>query len=740
MVNADGSFTYTPDADYHGPDSFTYTLTDADGDVSTATALLTVNPIDDLPVAVDDTFLTDEDSALTGQTLAPNDTPSGDGGNTWALATGPSHGSVVVNADGSFTYTPDADYHGPDSFTYTLTDADGDVSTATALLTVNPIDDLPVAVDDTFLTDEDSALTGQTLAPNDTPSGDGGNTWALATGPSHGSVVVNADGSFTYTPDADYHGPDSFTYTLTDADGDVSTATALLTVNPIDDLPVAVDDTFLTDEDSALTGQTLATNDTPSGDGGNTWALATGPSHGSVVVNADGSFTYTPDADYHGPDSFTYTLTDADGDVSTATALPEPVNPIDDLPVAVDDTFLTNEDSALTTDPGPNDTPRGMAATPGHSPPDPATAAWWSTRTAASSTPRARTTTAPTASPTPLTDADGDVSTATALLTVNPIDDLPVAVDDTFLTDEDSALTGQTLAPTTPSGDGGNTWALATGPSHGSVVVNADGSFTYTPDADYHGPDSFTYTLTDADGDVSTATITITVTAAELTGLPPDFNQPESLLAGLRLGPLAFQPGTRVNDSMRQPIPFQPAAFVTSAVEASQLERAFNDPEGNGTDIAAVSPYETRLTSETRELGFVPAVFVQSSVRQSQADAHFLDLRVSGRQGVVKLSSDERLPSFSLFQAPPLGQTIEEIRREEREQRDRRSSGDERIAAIREQAAPAIALTVASPVAAGVIGRTVATRAFSEQLRDASARLRPLADIRSLQHLHKSST
>ncbi len=364
------------------------------------------------------------------------------------------------------------------------------------------------------------------------------------------------------------------------------------------------------------------------------------------MVNADGSFTYTPDADYHGPDSFTYTLT----------------------------------------------------------------------------------------------DADGDVSTATALLTVNPIDDLPVAVDDTFLTDEDSALTGQTLAPNdTPSGDGGNTWALATGPSHGSVVVNADGSFTYTPDADYHGPDSFTYTLTDADGDVSTATITITVTAAELTGLPPDFNQPESLLAGLRLGPLAFQPGTRVNDSMRQPIPFQPAAFVTSAVEASQLERAFNDPEGNGTDIAAVSPYETRLTSETRELGFVPAVFVQSSVRQSQADAHFLDLRVSGRQGVVKLSSDERLPSLSLFQAPPLGQTIEEIR-EEREQRDRRSSGDERIAAIREQAAPAIALTVASPVAAGVIGRTVATRAFSEQLRDASARLRPLADIRSLQHLHKSST
>ncbi|MBK8577068.1 MAG: tandem-95 repeat protein [Candidatus Accumulibacter sp.] len=199
-------------------------------------------------------------------------------------------------------------------------------------------------------------------------------------------------------PDADYHGPDSFTYTLTDADGDVSTATALLTVNPIDDLPVAVDDTFLTDEDSALTGQTLAPT-TPLGDGGNTWALATGPSHGSVVVNADGSFTYTPDADYHGPDSFTYTLTDADGDVSTATALLT-VNPSTTCR-SPSTTPSSPTKTALTGQPGPQRHPSGMAATPGRSPPDPATAPSWSTPTAASPTPRTPTTTAPTASPTP---------------------------------------------------------------------------------------------------------------------------------------------------------------------------------------------------------------------------------------------------------------------------------------------------------------------------------------------------
>ena len=411
---ADGTLTYTPNANYNGPDSFTYTVTSG-GVTETTTVNVTVMPVDDVPVAVNDTFTTNEDTSLT-DTLATNDTPSGDGGNVWTLATGPAHGTVVVNIDGSFTYTPTADYNGADSFTYTITDADGDTSTATVNLTVNPVDDVPVAVDDTFTTDEDTSLT-DTLATNDTPSGDGGNVWTLATGPAHGTVVVNIDGSFTYTPTADYSGADSFTYTITDADGDTSTATVNLTVNPVDDVPVAVDDTFITNEDTSLT-DTLATNDTPSGDGGNVWTLATDPTHGTVVVNIDGSFTYTPTADYNGADSFTYTITDADGDTSTAT-----VN-----------------------------------------------------------------------------------------LTVNPVDDVPVAVNDTFTTDEDTSLTDTLAGNDTPSGDGGNVWTLATGPAHGTVVVNPDGTFSYTPTANYNGPDSFTYTITDADGDTSTATVNLTVT------------------------------------------------------------------------------------------------------------------------------------------------------------------------------------------------------------------------------------
>ncbi|MBP7914831.1 MAG: tandem-95 repeat protein, partial [Vitreoscilla sp.] len=505
-LNPDGTLTFTPAPNYHGPADFDYTMTDGTTPV-TAHVTVTVTPVNDAPLAVSDTFNAAEDAAFNGD-LGRNDQFSGDGAHTFALATGPTHGTVVVNADGTFTYTPSANYSGPDSFTYTLTDADGDVSTARVTLNVRAVDDLPVAVNDTFAAAEDTALSGN-LGSNDTLSGDGGNSFALATGPAHGTVVVNADGTFTYTPSANYNGPDSFTYTLTDADGDVSTATVTLNVNSVDDLPIAANDTFVATEDTVLSGN-LGSNDTLSGDGGNTFALATGPSHGTVTVNADGTFIYTPAANYNGPDSFTYTLTDADGDVSTATVTLN-VGAVDDLPVAVNDTFAATEDTLLNGSLAGNDTLSGdggnsfaVGTGPAHgSVVVNADGTFTYTPSANYNGPDSFTYT--------LTDADGDVSTATVTLNVGAVDDLPVAVNDTFAADEDTALSGNLGSNDTLSGDGGNAFALATGPAHGTVVVNADGTFTYTPAADYNGPDSLTYTLTDADGDVSTATVALNV-------------------------------------------------------------------------------------------------------------------------------------------------------------------------------------------------------------------------------------
>ena len=242
-ITAAGVAAGVANNDYEvAPNSFSYTIEagDAAGNWSSAVSVsLNVTNVDETPTAVNDSVSATEDTVYSG-TVAGNDTASGDGGNTWAVATNASHGTVSMNANGSFTYTPAANYNGSDSFTYTITDADGDTSTATVTFTVAAVNDLPVAVDDSLNATEDQVFSG-TVAGNDTASGDGGSAWSLATNASHGTVSMNADGSFTYTPDANYNGSDSFTYTITDADGDTSTATVTLTVANSNDAPTAGD-------------------------------------------------------------------------------------------------------------------------------------------------------------------------------------------------------------------------------------------------------------------------------------------------------------------------------------------------------------------------------------------------------------------------------------------------------------------------------------------------------------------
>ena len=187
----------------------------------------------------------------------------------------------------------------------------------------------------------------------------------------------------------------------------------------MNDVPVAVNDAISVNEDASVSAS-VAGNDTPSGDGGNVWTVVTTTSNGTLVFNADGSYTYTPNANFNGTDVFTYTIC----------------------------------------------------------------------------------------------DVDGDCSTATVTITINPVDDAPVAVNDTNTTNQGIAVSGNASPNDTPSGDGGNTWTLVGvngGAMHGTVTMNSNGTYTYTPTANYNGTDVFTYQVCDVDGDCSTATITITI-------------------------------------------------------------------------------------------------------------------------------------------------------------------------------------------------------------------------------------
>ncbi|WP_178861817.1 cadherin-like domain-containing protein, partial [Thiomicrorhabdus cannonii] len=169
------------------------------------------------------------DSDLDGDTI------------TVQSVTQPAHGNVVIEGDGTVTYTPVANYNGPDSFTYTITDGQGGTDTATVSITVNPQNDPPVALDDAYSTDEDIALeiSAASLLSNDTDIDQDTLVITGFTQPLHGEVVDNGNGTFTYKPDSNYFGDDSFTYTVSDGNGGTDSATVNLTVNSVNDSPEA---------------------------------------------------------------------------------------------------------------------------------------------------------------------------------------------------------------------------------------------------------------------------------------------------------------------------------------------------------------------------------------------------------------------------------------------------------------------------------------------------------------------
>ncbi len=309
---------YTPVSNYNGKDTFYYKICANNGQCDTAMVVITISAVDDFPVATNDTYTINEDNVLNGN-VAGNDTQSGDGGNVWSVSNNPINGAVLLNSTGTFLYVPNPNYNGKDSFFYRLCDIDGDCSTAKVVITIRPVNDLPVVVRDTFSTDENTPLASS-VATNDTLSGDGGNSYSIVLSPNHGLVLFANNGSFTYIPFANYSGLDSFSYRLCDANGDCRSTFAVITVNPVNHFPSTLDNVFFTDQNTLLNAE-VASNDTESSDGGNNWSLISGTSNGVLNFNSDGSFDYSPNFNFTGVDTFYYSLCDVDNDCSYAMAM-----------------------------------------------------------------------------------------------------------------------------------------------------------------------------------------------------------------------------------------------------------------------------------------------------------------------------------------------------------------------------------------------------------------------------------
>lgn len=507
-LNADGSFSYTADAGFSGKDSFTYKA--SDGSLS-SNATVTIN-VNGTPDAVDDSRDINEGTSASGNVLA-NDTDP-DGQNLSAtLVSGPSNGTLKLSADGTFNYTPNAGFYGTDSFVYKA--SDGSLSDQ-ATVTID-INGRPVAVAESFDTVGTAQVSGNVLLNDYDPDGDA--IWSgLITDVKHGTLKLNADGTFTYQADAGFVGTDSFVYKAGDFRIN-STATVTIVVGATNTAPDAVNDSKTVIAGTAATGNVLANDTDPNGDALSA-SLVSGPAHGTLTLKANGTYVYTADANYSGADSFVYKASDgkaSDNATVTLTVNPAPV--LNAAPVAVADSFSVVSGKGATGNVLANDTDANgdtlsasLVTGPAHgtltlkadgSYNYVADAGYTGTD---SFTYKA---------------SDGSLwSNASVSIKVQaPPNTAPVAVGDKASVESGKSVSGNVLVnDSDPDGDA-LAAALVSGPAHGTIKVNADGSFIYTADVGFSGTDSFTYAASDGKAS-SNAVVNIDVAAPPSTEPP----------------------------------------------------------------------------------------------------------------------------------------------------------------------------------------------------------------------------
>lgn len=634
-IDANGTYSFVPGTGFDDlaagqtrTTSVSYTISDGQGGTSTATVVVTVTGQNDAPVAVNDTFATSEDTPVTFDVRANDRDVDGgmiivtqiDGQN---IAPGGSvtvtGGTVTLNGDGTLTFAPAPDFNGSPSFTYTISDGQGGTATATVGGTVNPIQDPPVAANDTFVTNEDTAVTFDVRLNDGDPDGDtlsvtqiNGTNVALGSpvAVTGGTVTLNTDGTLTFTPAAHFNGTPSFSYTISDGHGGTATATVSGTVNPVQDPPVATDDTFTTSEDTVVTFDVRSNDSDPDADtlsvtqinGAN---IAPGNSvavtGGTVTLNVDGTLTFTPAANFTGSPSFSYTISDGQGGTATAT-VSGTVVAVNDAPAAADDTFATTEDTPAVFDVRTNDSDiegdalsvtqiNGQNIAAGSS----VAVAGGTVSLGADG----RLTFTPTADfhGTPsftytISDGHGGTATATVTGTINPVNDVPAAADDSFTTNEDtpvlinvrandSDIDGDTITITQINGT-----AIAVGDSvsvtGGSVMLNADGTLTFSPDANFNGNPSFTYTISDGNGGTATATVNGTVVAVNDAPVSSDttVTTPEDGTLNATLPPASDADGDTVTYSAGSTTP----AHGTVTINPDGTYSYVPAPNFNGTD------------------------------------------------------------------------------------------------------------------------------------------------------------
>ena len=303
--------------------SYDVTASVSDGTASdSVTFRWVVTNTNGAPTATPSSAGTNEDTPVT-LSLAGTD-PDGDH-LTFHLVDEPAHGTVSLSGNAA-TYTPAANYHGPDQFSFLVNDGSDESDVAVVGLTVTAVNDAPVVGADRAMTPEDVAVTFDVRGNDTDVDGDTLSVAAVTQG-SKGSVVRNADGTLTYSPSPNASGPDSFSYTVEDGLTGAASGQVDILITPIDDPPLAADGSAATPEDTAVQ-ITLAGSDVDTAD--LIFALSTGPSLGTVGAVTANQLVYTPASNFSGADTFSFTV--SDGNTTAFGVVRITVTPVNDPP------------------------------------------------------------------------------------------------------------------------------------------------------------------------------------------------------------------------------------------------------------------------------------------------------------------------------------------------------------------------------------------------------------------------
>ncbi|MFB9068826.1 cadherin-like domain-containing protein [Pseudofulvimonas gallinarii] len=498
---------YTPDPDFIGVDTFTYTVADPDGGTGGATVTVTVEEQPDpnrAPVARDDQVVAQADTAVSIDVLANDEDPDND--RLVLVEAGPAANGTVVASGDRVIYTPLPGFVGTDSFAYTISDGRGGTATATVVVTVTPAPNRPpVASSDGANTTVNTPVSIDVLANDFDPDGDPLVIFATSA-PSSGTAVV-AGNVVVYTPAAGFTGNDAFSYTVGDLRGGIDTGFVSVRVDAAANTPpVAVNDTTTTTSGTAISIPVLANDSDPDGDPLTIIAVGT-PALGTASI-AGANILYTPGAGLVGADSFSYTIDDGNGGQASATVTVNVLPPVNLPPVAVNDTRTILLGAPTSIDVLANDSdPDG----------DPLTIVSVTTPAAGTATISGNMVVYTPAVPFPgtdsfdytISDGNGGFATATVFLAA-AVNNPPVAVNDTRTVPPGVPTAIDVLAnDSDPDGDP-LTIVSVTTPGVGTASISGN-MVIYTAVAGGPAADTFDYTVSDGNGGLATATVSIAI-------------------------------------------------------------------------------------------------------------------------------------------------------------------------------------------------------------------------------------